>query len=232
MNAEFIANTIIGIRTFIAEGFRSLPILLASSILLLGAAQGNVNYLLFFVGFAIITPLVSLCLSYISELGFMKFGLDPKYWSVPNGSMCTFSATSLPDKGSPASVVPTFWYPMVVFFFVYLFMNAYDLYNRPVQPKASSAAVDARKYQTVVAMIIICIMGLATTYVRYASGQGCETGIGMLVGLLTGGGLGYLWYKFIRACGLGRIDDLFGIGNRILPLQTLEEQDPKVCVPT
>ena len=78
-------------------------------------------------------------------------------------------------------------------------------------------------------MLIVVAVGVLTTITRYAST--CESMLGILVSWIVGGGLGYMWYEFMRSCGLGRLDDLFGISNRILPLQSYEEADPTVCVP-
>jgi hypothetical protein len=42
----------------------------------------------------------------------------------------------------------------------------------------------------------------------------------------------HYWYKFMRRCGLGRLDDIFGINNRILPMQSYETKEPTVCLPS
>jgi hypothetical protein len=119
---------------------------------------------------------------------------------------------------------------MIAFFFSYLFFNAYRLYTKQGESKAPQEAVTARKSQAVMSMILLSAIGILFTIMRY--GTSCETALGILVSWLLGSGLAYGWYEFMRRCGMGRLDDLFGISNRILPMQSYEDKSPSICVPT
>ena len=59
----------------------------------------------------------------------------------------------------------------------------------------------------------------------------CETLLGIIIGLLTGGWLGYGWYNIARACGLGQFDDIFGMSSRLLSRAAGGDTAPQVCVP-
>jgi hypothetical protein len=47
---------------------------------------------------------------------------------------------------------------------------------------------------------------------------------------LLGYGLAKGWFDFMRNCGMGRLDDIFGISNRILPLQSYESPTQVTCM--
>lgn len=216
------------------QGFRSLPVILATTVLILGMTQGNVNFFFFFVGMFLLTPTATLAMNRIWELlvtyvpGFTS--INPAFYIVTNGSaaQCAVFSTD-PSAIQNLIGVPSYWMAMTAFFFTYLFVNAQMLYTMKASEKAPKHAVDARKSQAAMSMTIILVVAVLTTLFRYATS--CETALGVLASWGVGGGLAYGWYHFMRACGLGRLDDIFGIANRILPLQSYEDKDPTVCVP-
>ena len=109
-------------------------------------------------------------------------------------------------------------------------MNALFLYKKQENEKAKKEGVTARKSQALISMIVAVMVGIGFSILRYATS--CETMFGILISWGLGIGMAIGWYKFMRICGLGRLDDLFGISNRILPLQSYEEITPTVCVPS
>ena len=119
---------------------------------------------------------------------------------------------------------------MMAFFFTYLFSNALMLYKTQETSKAPKSAVEARKSQAVSSMVLLVVIGIIAILMRYPTG--CETGLGVILSCILGSSLANGWYKFMRNCGLGRLDDLFGISNRILPMQSYETSDPTVCLPS
>lgn len=229
-----LSEFICGARNFVSQGFRSLPALLGFAILLLGLTQGNVNFMFLFVGMFLVAPLAALLANLVID--FAGSYLPPSITSflqVENATapQCVIFTTPLGDGAPiPMTVTPSFWMTMIAFFFVYLFSNAYRVYTLQTNSKASKTSVEARKSQSVMAMTLVVGLGIVTTMVRYST-TGCETAIGVLTSWLVGGGVAYGWYSFMRKCGLGRLDDVFGIQNRILPLQSYEGSDPQVCVP-
>jgi len=232
----FIGPFICAARNFLDQGFRSLPTILGGATLLLGLTQGNLNFIFFFVGLFIAAPLAALILNGLTEFLFINVltFIPKELWlsnTIDSDQCAMFTVFPSDRPTTTINSVPSYWMTIMSFFFVYLFVNALTLYMKQSSSKAPQEAVDARKAQSILGMILLSITGIIFAIIRYARTR-CETGLGMLISALLGGSLGYGWYKFMRACGLGRLDDLFGISNRILPLQSYEENTPVTCVPT
>lgn len=229
--AEFIGETIIGLRELLTQGFRSLPVLLGNAILVLGLAQGNFNLLFFFVGMFILTPVAVILLN--AGFEFLFANILPEslqsLWLVANAGapQCAIFTTGATEDYA-LNGVPSLWMSMTLFFFFYLMVNAYDLYTRAENSKAPKLATDARKSQAIVSMVIVALTALVFTILRYATS--CETAIGVVVSGLLSFGLAKGWFQFMRNCGMGRLDDIFGISNRILPLQSYEAPPQVTCM--
>ena len=235
---SFLGDLACNIRSMTSQGFRSLPVLLAGSILVLGLAQGNFNLLFFFTGMFVLTPLATVILNMIVEFifGIWPFtNISKLFWQSDhaNAEQCTLFAT--PERGKEfnpptgGTVVPSYWTTIMAFFFSYLYFNANNLYDKPIDPNAPKKAVIARQSQSMISMIVLIITGILFTFFRYSTS--CDTALGIFVSWILGYYLASGWYKFMKSCGLGRLDDLFGISNQLLPHQSYEDEDPKVCVP-
>lgn len=189
----------------------------------------------FFAGMFILAPTAATLVNGVWEMVFSNtpwwLTIPPALWQTTagNAEACNLFTVGFSNQTLVMNTVPSFWMSMMAFFFSYLFSNALKLYNIQENSKAPKNQVTARKSQAVTSMFVIVALGILTTIVRSATT--CETFLGILVSWILGGYLGYVWYDFMRGCGLGRLDDLFGISNRILPLQSYEEADPTVCVP-
>jgi len=194
--------------------------------------QGNINFLFFFIGLSILTPLACLLLNILTEIVFTKLGVPDNLWKLDSATAeaCKLISTTISEVPQTLNVIPSYWLSIMAFFFTYLILNAQDLYNKQSSSKASKGAVDARKNQTMISMVILSISAILFTLIRYATT--CENGLGVVISWILGGGIAVGWYKFMRNCGLGRLDDIFGISNRLLPMQSYEEPSPTVCVPT
>lgn len=229
--AEFIGETIVGIRELLTQGFRSLPVILGNAVLVLGLAQGNFNLLFFFVGMFILTPVAVILANALFEFIFVNVLPDSlqSLWLVANAGAPQCAIFTTAETANYAlNGVPSLWMSMMAFFFWYLGMNAYDLYNKAENSKAPKAATDARKTQAITSMVIVGLTALVFTLLRY--GSSCETAIGILFSGALGYGLAKGWFEFMRNCGMGRLDDIFGISNRILPLQSYEVGPQVTCM--
>lgn len=225
-----IGKIILGVREFVAQTFRGLPIILLGSILAFGVFQSNFNMILFWVGMCVLVPL----LTFLSNQAVATLLSNPSneasntFWKIFQNDTCQMVGP--PSGTSPMLVFPSYWTSMIAFFFFYLMYNASSIYNMPDQPKSPKESNDRRKTQTFFSMILIGIAMVLTFIFRYAL-TGCETLPGMAMGLTLGGVTAYMWQSFLEKCGVGRLDDLFGIKNRILPMQVHEEEVPHMCVP-
>jgi len=227
--------TILTARETIFHFFRSLPICLFITIGLFGSVQGNANYILFAVGLGLLAPAVAVSLNMLFELIFSKIdqwaeNTTHSYWLIPNGASCTLFETLSNNPLNPMNSVPTVWTVMIAFFFTYIFTNALTIYNHDVPSKADPTLVAARKTRCVMSMIFIVAFFIIVLIGRFSI-MHCETGLGAVLGLLTGGTLGYYWYQFSRMCGLGQFDDIFGISNRLLSSVAAGNSAPQICVP-
>ena len=214
--------------------FRSLPVSMFSSVLLLGAFQGNINYILFAIGIGVLAPLFAI----VANMGFefvfnyidKQLNLDSSYWSIANGASCTLFETVSKNPFTSMNAVPTTWSVMTSFFFVYLLINSVTIYNLPTPAWADQTGVNARKTRTLMSSITISIIAVIVFLIRYSLSS-CETITGLIIGILLGSYLAYSWYNIMFNCGLGRFDDVFGISNRLLSREASEKIPPKVCVP-
>ena len=233
--ASVIGPFVCGTRNVISQGFRSLPVILGSTVLVLGMIQGNINLLFFYVGLCILSPVSALVVNILWELVFSNtptwLTIPEVLWKLPEATseVCSIYPTLENALPQALNVVPSYWITMMAFFYTYLYSNAQMLYNNQEHSKAPKGAVDARKSQAMSSMILLGVIGILSLLMRYATG--CETGLGLIASCALGASLAHYWYKFMRACGLGRLDDLFGISNRILPMQSYETSDPTVCLP-
>lgn len=235
MSSTAVGDFICATRNTLAQSFRGLPVLLGGAVLFLGLTQGNFNLLFFFSGMFIVATTAAMVVNGLWE---MIFSNTPSWLTIPaslwqttagNAEACNLFTIGFSDKTVMMNTVPSFWMTMMAFFFSYLFSNAMKLYNMQENSKAPKIQVTARKSQAITSMFVIVAVALVTTILRFSTS--CETLLGIMGSWALGGYLGYAWYEFMRGCGLGRLDDLFGISNRILPLQSYEEADPTVCLP-
>jgi nicotinamide riboside transporter PnuC len=129
--------------------------------------------------------------------------------------------------GMPMNAVPSFWLSIMTFFYGYLFMNAYGLYTQDPAEGGKQVQVKARQFKAATSMAILLVLLIGTVWLRFATSN-CETSLGVLLSTSTGVGLAYGWYSFMTRCGLGRLEDVFGVMSRIVPVR----QDVTACVPT
>ncbi len=148
------------------------------------------------------------------------------WYSHPSSPECGLLTSPTPG-GPPIPSTMSFWTTSMAFFFTYFFLNAKTLFNRPVAANASYEKVQARKVQSVMAIIIAGVLALGL--IIYRMKNGCESPIGLLLGIGGGVGLGYGWFEALKACSGDRLVDLFGIANRIMSADRLSA--PQVCVP-
>jgi hypothetical protein len=225
------AGILLGLREYILLSLKELPLIASAGPLFVGLVQGNVNLILFALGTAIIAPSAAGLSGWLLKYPLEWLKVPPNWWKVASSDVSPL----LPEAPSigiglrnAINVVPTYWFTMSVFFFAYLALNAAALYNEPSRSGADKDKVDNRKNQAIMSLILISTLGLAILAAKVWLSGG-ETALGAIVGLLVGVGTASAWFKFLRQCGMGRLEDVFGIQARILPEAAVGEA-PVVCV--
>ena len=228
-------TTVLTARETIFHFFRSLPIMIFGTFLLLGTFQGNINFILFAVGLGIFAPTVAVIVNILTEFLLKTLddtlGADHTYWLIKNGASATLFETMSKEPLSPMNSVPTVWMVMTTFIYSYLFLNAYDIYNRAAPKWADPVSLNGRKTRCAMSMFVICVLFVVTVIGRMAVTH-AESILGLIIGSALGIFTGYVWYNFLRNCGMGQFDDIFGITNRLLSREASGNSAPKVCVPS
>jgi hypothetical protein len=227
------------IRYFILAGFQNLPLSIAGVMLIIGFFTANYGMLFFLFGYLIGLPAI---LYAVNMLPFLQGLVNdaPACALIPSYEFPTEKLTE------PAGGIG-YWIPMMSFFIGYILTNAVYLYTAPTknpygsQPPNEAALPDAtstvnfqagianRETKTTMAMVLIVLLFIIC--VTYRMMTGCEGWLAAIIGVLLGGGLGTAWYHSLSAIAEQRISDLFGMANRLLVPQALQDA-PYACLPT
>jgi len=228
-------SIILNLREYIFLSLKELPIITSVGPLFLGITQGNMNLLMLAFGCAIIAPagagIVGGLLGYLLSFIDSKIKSDGSYWKLPLSDVTPLLpqvAEGARNSNMLVSVTPTYWFTIMFFFFGYLVQNAISLYIEEPRANADPEKVNNRKSQSIISLIMITILGIFTAAAKTAL-QGGETLLGIIMASLTGTILAYFWFHFLKRCGAGRLEDVFGIQARILP-ESSTANKPIVCL--
>jgi hypothetical protein len=226
---DSLRGIISDLHVFLYGGMRTLPITLAGTMVILGLFTANYAMMFFLVGFMIATPLLSSILNKLAD--FLVLTFDLSIFKTKTSDICKvvipYSTVSNPSKVENDNVVCTTSFAMICFFLGYMLTNAVELYRRPTDPEADPTKVSNRKSQAVLSIASIIVFTFVVIGFRmYAE---CEPKVGFLLGAPLFGALGYGWYRMLSKPSDGRLADLFGISNRILPNTALVDR-PVACI--
>jgi len=226
---DSLRGIISDLHVFLYGGMRTLPITLAGAMLILGLFTANYAMMFFLAGFLIVTPIAAGILNTIADFLVAKFDFD--FLKSKTADICKvvipYSTMTNPSKVENTALLCTTSYAMICFFLGYMMTNAVALYNRPVDDGADPTKVSNRTSHAVLAIASIIVFGLITIGFRVYAG--CEPTTGIVLGLLLFGGLGLGWYNMLSKPSAGRLADLFGISNRILPSSATSDK-PIACI--
>jgi hypothetical protein len=221
-----IEAQVVKFREFLTHGIRILPLILAFTSLVFGVGVGNIAFAFIAAGLLLLVPIVSLLGDAIfSKLFGLISALPVSLYSHPSSPECGILAPS--PSGLTIISTMSYWTTAVSFFFSYFIFNAITLFERPSAKNASHEKVQARKVQSAMAIVVAGVLFLLL--IGYRMQIRCESVLGLLLGVLGGGALGYGWFEFLKACSGDRLVDLFGIANRIMSAD--RGSVPQVCVP-
>jgi len=226
---DSLRGIISDLHVFLYGGMRTLPITLAGAMVILGLFTANYAMMFFLAGFMIATPIASGILNKIADYLVATFDLD--MFKAKTSDICKvvipYSTMTNPSKVENTSIFCTTSYAMICFFLGYMLTNAIALYKQPVEDGADPTKVSNRTSHAVLAIASIIVFGLICIGFRVYAG--CEPTVGLVIGLIAFGALGYGWYNMLSKPSAGRLADLFGISNRILPASATSDK-PMACI--
>jgi hypothetical protein len=130
----------------------------------------------------------------------------------------------IPGTTLDVSRVPSNYLAHVVFFFAFLFTNAYYVYSMPKEPNASDEQYENRRNRTAMIMTMLVVLYISIVVIR-SKVTGCESNFGITFTTLMFGALGYGAYRFAELCG-ARPSDVLGISTMFI---TEKAKKPVVC---
>lgn len=223
-------NIFQNLRSTLILSFVALPILLISFVGFAAVGLGNLGLFMLFIGQLVIIPLAT---------GLTHLGFDSMYpvgaRSTGFGQSVYKSATDIGQLVPSAriseayvNVAPSYWMVQLVFFMTYLMSNAVAINKIPKAKRMSEWLYENRKSKSTAIMVVVVLVTLVLTALRYMTGN--ETAFGIFMAYVIGIGLGIGWYAFAAVCG-ARHADVFGISYQMLPASAKEEK-PMACVYT
>lgn len=240
-----IENFIRDIRFFMYGGMNSLPLTIGGTMLILGLFTANYAMLFFLLGFLIITPVTlwiynilldktvkSLLILIIRLLSFGQ--LDTEYITsilktTVKSDVCKINIPYKTELNSSESEPESStWVAMITFFIGYILKNAIELYSHESSDLDMNSKVNNRKFQAIVSICSIIIFAIVVLGYRLYSG--CESKVEIILTSLIFIPLGFGWYKALSSVGQDRLSDIFGIANRLLSPNAMDE--PVACIPS
>jgi uncharacterized membrane protein len=183
----------------------------------------------FLAGMIIVVPILSGILNKLADLFMATTGSE--VFKVKTTDVCDFvipySTLKTPSKVEFVNIVCTTSFAMICFFIGYIMTNAVELYKKKPEQGVDPAKVTNRTSRAVLAMASIAVFALIIIGYRLASG--CEPAIGYFIGAPFFAMVGYGYYSAISSPMDGRLADLFGITNRILPSSATSDK-PIACI--
>lgn len=224
---DTIKGIISDLHVFLYGGMRTLPLTLAGTMIIVGLFTANYAMMFCLVGLIIVTPI----LAWVMNMGADALGaMGIKLFAVKSSDVCSliipYSTLQNPSKVEDISIFCTTSHAMVSFFIGYILTNAVRLYATPPPDQADPIKVSNRKSHAVMAIASIVVFALIA--IGFRSYTGCEPTLGLILGTLLFGGLGVGWYYALGQPMEGRLADIFGIANRIIPSSATS----MACVPT
>lgn len=219
--------------------FRQLPLFLVGTLFILGLIETNIAYLFLVIGSVLFIATTWASQALLSVIvSKINIPVITNLLMSPNGSMqgCSIlgaSGRAAAIAGGSSIVSPSYFIGFLSFFFTYIFMNAYALYERePTASSTSTAAkekIDNRKYQAGMAMFLCVLLFLLFSLVRMFRFSGCERPLGAALGIAIGIPMAIAWYNMLHYCGGDALSDLFGIIGRLVPTNA-KDANPVACV--
>lgn len=213
-------------RATLERSFVALPFLLFTWSLFVGATTGNIGLIVLALGQSTVVPLLTFGLNYVASM----FGDSWKpMFTIPKSATCNLIPSGFTNTADREYVVPSYWLAQTLFFFSFLISNAATVINLEPAANASPEKVERRKSQAQLVLIMAIFFLIIFLGLRFFV-MGCEILLGLFVGGLVFGSVGYGWYRLAESCS-ARDSDIFGIVQGILP-PGASDPPPMTCVYT
>lgn len=203
---------------------RYFPNTLIVTLFALGITTGKLAWILVSIG-GILTTILTLLTQYLFTKGF---GVGPL--SDRPGAVLMEACSMIPvASGAEYSAIPSLWVSVSAFFASYIFLNASNIYTQsPARVNKEKIAVQQRKGMGLISMLAVILLFVFLIVPRYWTG--CETRLGILLGLLIGHFAAVVWWKILDACGPDVYPDIHGVMIGLKPgaLRT----NPVACAST
>lgn len=198
--------------------FFRLPMILIIISFFLGLSLGNVGLIFLCLGHLLIVPISVFVLQIVTSL----------FEKVPYSDILLF-AHDENYNGTKINVTPSYWVTHVVFFFVYLIINAGLLLDLNKTDSTSSnekkEKENNRKLRMKVVLVFTLLTLAALLAIRWFSKT--ETPIGWIVGIAVGGSLATVYYFAVRGIIDVEVLDVFGVENQMI--ETKDFSKPYIC---
>jgi hypothetical protein len=204
--------------------FLGFPIIIISLVGFLSVGIGNVGLIVLVLGQVFIVPIAVVISHFVTNI--IPF-LD-RFTNVSSSHMAQL-IPNVPYKSGTINVFPSYWVAQTVFFFAYIFTNAYHVYSIPPLSDSPSEEwrVNNRRGRASMIMATTVFLTLFMLVMRY-SVTGTETFFGTIWGLVAFSALGYGWYRVATLAG-ARKGDIFGIVQQMVPIP--DDQNVTLCAP-
>jgi hypothetical protein len=221
------SGIISGLKEYVYRGIQQLPIVLASTSLVLGITTGSIAHNILFLGMLLLIPACTLLLQLVG--GYLKL-------NRATGDTCDLATlhhqkdlTLKYFEGTKGEAfAPSYWITSIGFFFGYAFSNISDTFHE----KPADGGSEAFTHHTIFIAINTSIFFLLLLFIRLYFMRGCDgtSFFGTLFSLFAGFACATLgWYSYIwsKQCG-ARSTDLFGIVSQFIPVSAGAPK-PVVC---
>jgi hypothetical protein len=198
--------------------FAGLPLILTMFSGFMALSLLNVGFVVLFVCQVIIIPICVIFLHFITDLIFPL---------QKNSDLLQLVPSEIYTKD--INIVPSYWMSHVVFFFSYIFVNAYTIFNdTSSQVAEDDVRKEHRKIRTFAIMVASAVILLLSICIRYMfMGEEVETLMGIFVALAAFAPLAYYAHDVAMLLG-AQNGDMLGIMHQVMA--SIQSGNPTLCM--
>lgn len=237
-----LATLVADIRAFIYNGITVLPLTVIGTSLILSLMTANYALLFMLFSMIFIVPLVLFGGNLVLDLLQVTIGApSSRLWGASSSDLCDLIPPfPIPHRASSQMSLTfgSYWLAMMSFFFGYVISNAVALLRKETQEPVNADDVTKnmvasgamnRKTQAITAIIATGILAIIVIIMRIMN-TSCEPYILSPIMAVAFASFGSSIYAFLALRGEDRLSDIFGIANRLLSPDAMNNK-PYACLP-